>query len=145
MDIIISEELDSPEEFWFAPDFGENRDKPEKERALLRLRPVTGGELMKIERSALLPKDQMKKHNKDVSGLISARQEAMRKKLFCDQITGMKNWFLVKGKKRIECTDPKELWDALYSSPNAALMSILHEVADAICDASVLEEGLVKN
>ncbi|MGB0509083.1 MAG: hypothetical protein ACPGEB_03485, partial [Schleiferiaceae bacterium] len=90
-------------------------------------------------------KDQMKKHNKDVSGLISARQEAMRKKLFCDQITGMKNWFLVKGKKRIECTDPKELWDALYSSPNAALMSILHEVADAICDASVLEEGLVKN
>lgn len=130
------------DEVWFVPDFANNRQLPSENQAQVRIRPLTGRELKKVQNQLAL-KGETK--NDDMLSLVSARLDALNRKVILKGVTGLKNWFRVENGERKEVTTAEGLVDTIESARNAAAVAILGQIADAITSESALNEGDAKN
>lgn len=126
---------------WYAPDFRENREKPEDEQMAVRILPLTGRELKKVQaemKSSIRPKKAG-----DVLNAIEERENKVKDEILKSKIAEVRNLKSRTADGTItEIKDSAGFVEVCLSGP-AELLGLLSEVFDAIIDQSKLSEGML--
>lgn len=136
MDLFANDVLEE----WYAPDFRDNREKPEAERAEVKLKPLSTSELKQIESSGLVKISK----SKDILGSYEKRTWAAKTRVLRTHIGEVRNFFQVKNGERKAIATADELVDFCLEN-EAALIILLEDMYGALLDRTVLDEGLRKN
>tara|TARA_R100001510_G_scaffold27255_1_gene23995 strand:+ start:100 stop:465 length:366 start_codon:yes stop_codon:yes gene_type:complete len=108
----------------FVPEWNDNRDKDEADQVVVKLAPMTGGELRSVHRSAVTKDGKV-----DFDKAHQAIEKIIRKR-----VSNIENLVDILDEP---VTDGSQLWDR-------AEQGLIDEVYAAITEASVLREGLKK-
>lgn len=145
MEIDIDDE--GPE--WFAPDFRNNRELSFSATARVEIEPMTGRDKLKADHSNVA-KTKADRRIADPQAFYARRQWKQQIDVIKARVKSVANWtFKAKDKNggitSVEAKNIDELLDQLlkWKDANSAI-SIIEQIYGAITDASVLEEGLVR-
>ena len=108
----------------FVPEWNDNRNLEEGSQIVVRLAPMTGGELRSIHRSAISKDGKV-----DIEKAQKAIESVIRKR-----VSSIENLVDILDEP---VTDGSQLWDR-------AEQGLIDEVYTAITEVSVLREGLKK-
>lgn len=124
---------------WYAPDVGDNRDKPDESRAEVKIAPATQADVDRIRRAA------------QKRGLSTKSDEELQfeasKVLFLERVTDLRNWFFEdEDGNESPLSTAADLLDVLLKKiPAITGRIIFNEICMAITEGTRLEDGARKN
>lgn len=128
---------------WYAPDFGSNRDLPQADQAAVCIVPMSAREMQKLNQANII---KSRSKMSDPFASMQRREAAKREMVLRERVVGVRNCWIydraTKTEKRAETAE--EFLDAVMKSTNAAVLSLLEDILNAIVNESTLEEGLAK-